>query len=149
MKRKIRTSFLPPKTPKRNLKYLKDRIDPKQHRGVYHINCSCGCPYIGEIGISVAKWISKHSGDLRHDRIKNSALTEHSNTMKHHICIEDTEVVARVVHYTKRHLWKVVEIEKYPKNLKRDDSWNLNRNLLPNIHKINTIVSQRSHWLHY
>jgi len=51
-------------------------------KGVYIIPCSCGTPYIGETGRFINQRISEHAVDLKHRRIKSSALAEHVEKTK-------------------------------------------------------------------
>ena len=96
-------------------------------KGVYLIPCSCGTPYIGETGRSIHQRISEHAADLRHGRTKSSALAEHVDKTKHHVCIEEAKVVAKVALFHHRKLREAIEIEKSPNNLNRDEGWKINR----------------------
>lgn len=53
-------------------------------------------PYIGETGHSINQRITEHAADLKHRRTKSSALAEHAEKTKHHDCIEEANVIARV-----------------------------------------------------
>ena len=78
---------------------MKDPIDPKDMKGVYVIPCSCGTPYIGETDRSINQRINEHSVDLRHGRAKSSALAEHAEKTKHHVCIEESCSIAKVTQF--------------------------------------------------
>ena len=95
----IVTTFKPLNTIRNCLNPVKDKIDPKCHKGVYLIPCSCGKPYVGETGRSFNTRIQEHSADIKHNRSKSSALAEHSDKTKHQICIEDNHILARCEHY--------------------------------------------------
>ena len=103
-------------------------------QGVYFILCSCGTPYIGETGRSINQRIHEHVADLRHGRSWSSALAEHVEKTNHHICIEDTKVIATIDHFHHRKLREALEIEKRPVNLNRDDGWNVSRCWITTLH---------------
>lgn len=75
---------------------MKDPIDTKDMKGVYIIPFSCGTPYIGETGHSINQGISEHAADLKHGRTKSSTLAEHAENTKHHVCIDEADVIARI-----------------------------------------------------
>ena len=81
-------------------------------KGVYIIPCSCGIPYIGETGRSISQRISEHATDLKHRRTKSSDLVEHAEKTKHHVCIEEASVIARVSQFHHRKFREALEIEK-------------------------------------
>ena len=92
-KKDIRVAFAPPNSVKNWLDKAKVPVDPKNHKGVYKIPCSCGEAYIGETGRSIETRLKEHSADLRYDRIKSSAIAEYSHNTKHHICLENSKVL--------------------------------------------------------
>ena len=110
---------------------IKDSRDTFSDLGVYKVVCSCGTPYIGETGHSFHTKIKEHVANIRHDRVCKSALAEHSFSTKHHICLEDTQVLAKEDNYFKRKLKEAVEISRHPLNLNRDDGWILNPSWQP------------------
>lgn len=81
-------TFKPINTISSRLNFVKDPIDPECRKGVYLIPCSCGIPYVRETRKSINTHILEHSTDIKHDRLKKSALVEHSNNTKHHMCID-------------------------------------------------------------
>ena len=105
-------------------------------KGVYLIPCSCGTPYIGKTGRSINKRIQEHSADIRHGRTKSSALAEHMKKTKHHICLEDARVLARVDHFHHRKVREALEIEKRPCTLNRDDGWKVSSCWIPSLHSL-------------
>ena len=109
---------------------MKYPIDPRCHKGVYLISCSCGKPYIGETGQSIMTRIQEHV-DIKHNHSKISALAEHSRKTNHHICVEDSQVVAKIDHYHHRKLREAIEIVKNPNNLNHDDGWKISDNWIP------------------
>jgi len=112
---------------------VKDPIDPKDMKGVYIIPCSCGTPYIGETGRSINQRISEHATNLKHRRTKSSALAEHVEKTKHHVCIEEASVIAIVSQF---HHWKfreALEIERRLNNLNREDGWKISSCWVPTI----------------
>ena len=90
-------------------------------KGVYLIPCSCGTPYVGETGRSMRQRIREHVADIRHNRSHTSALVEHVEKSGHHVCIEDSKVIAKIHHFHHRKLREVIEIEQHAKNLNRVD----------------------------
>ena len=54
------------------------KIDERQQKGVYKVTCSCGLNYIGETGRSLKVRMKEHDADIRNQRIRTSALAEHS-----------------------------------------------------------------------
>ena len=124
-------SFRPLNTIRGSLISVKDTIDPKDMKGVYLIPCSCGTPYIGETGHSINQRISEHTTDLKHRRVKSSALAEHAEKTNHHVCIEEASVIVKVSHFHHRKFREALEIEKRPSNLNREDGWKISRCWVP------------------
>jgi hypothetical protein len=121
LKRKeIMTSFKPLITIRQRMKSVKDPIDHRQGKGIYKVSCSCGKCYIGETGRSFQVRIKEHEADIRNERTRTSALAEHSLKTKHHVCLEDTKILAKEDHYYKRRLREALEIIKHPNNMNRD-----------------------------
>ncbi|XP_059066646.1 uncharacterized protein LOC131857886 [Cryptomeria japonica] len=121
----LRCAFKLVSTIKRHAPPLKDTRDAFSESGVYKIVCSCGTPYIGETGHSFMTRIKEHSADIKHERALKSALAEHSTTTKHHICLEDTQVLCRENNFFKRKVKEAIAIIQHPSNLNRDDGLNL------------------------
>jgi len=113
---------------------VKDKIDPRKSKGIYKIECSCGKCYIGETGRSFQIRIKEHGADIKNERIRTSALAEHSLKTRHHICLEDTKILAKENHFFKRRVREAIEIRKHPSNLNRDNGLELSENWLPLIH---------------
>ena len=109
-------------------KLVKGLIDPRCHKGVYLISCSCGKPYIGEIGWYILTIIQEHVADIKHNRLKTSALAEHSDKTSHHICIENSRVLAKIDHYYHRKFREAIEIKKWMGDLNKEDGWIINKN---------------------
>jgi hypothetical protein len=121
LKRKeIVTSFKPLITIRQRMKSVKDPIDQQQGKGIYKVSCSCGKCYIGETRRSFQVRIKEHEADIRNERTRTSALAEHSLKTKHHVCLEDTKILAKEDHYYKRRLREALEIIKHPNNMNRD-----------------------------
>jgi hypothetical protein len=133
-KKEIKTSFKPLVTIKQNMRSVKDKIDPRKGKGIYKIECSCGKCYIGETGRSFQIRIKEHGADIKNERIRTSALAEHSLKTRHHICLEDTKILAKENHFFKRRVREAIEIRKHPSNLNRDNGLELSENWLPLIH---------------
>jgi hypothetical protein len=47
-KKNIGGTFKALSTIRNSVKFVKNPIDPSNHKGVYMISCSCGKPYVGE-----------------------------------------------------------------------------------------------------
>ena len=101
-------SFKPLYMIRNSLGSVKDPINPKDMKGVYMIPCSCGTPYIGETGRSIRQKIWEHATDIKHNRPRTSALVEHVEKSCHHVCIEDSKVVAKVDHFHHRKLREAI-----------------------------------------
>ena len=63
----------------------------------------------------------EHIADLRPDRHKKSALAEHADLTKHHICLENAEVITREDNLTKRKIREKIEINLNENYFNRDD----------------------------
>jgi len=87
-KHSIMVAFTPPNTIKNMLDFAKDLIDPKNHKGVYSIPCSCGKVYIGETWISFGIRLKEHISDITRNRSEKSVLIEHACSSSHYICME-------------------------------------------------------------
>jgi len=79
------------------------------------------------MGRFINQRIHKHVADIRHNRSHSSDLVEHVANSKHHVCIENSQVIARVDHFHHRKLREAIEIEKHSINLNPDDGWKLRR----------------------
>jgi hypothetical protein len=132
-KKNIGATFKPINTIRNSLRSVKDPVDPIEQKGVYMIPCSCGKQYIGETGRSFRIRIQEHVVDIKHNRTRPSALAEHSDKTKHHICIEEAKILAKVDHYHNRKFREAIEIEKQPNNLNRDDGWKISQNWIPTL----------------
>ena len=65
--------------------FSQDPTDPKNHRAIYAIPCSCRRHYIGETGRSDQLRLREHCANVRHNRIKKSALAGHFEKTGHQI----------------------------------------------------------------
>ena len=135
-KENIKVSFSPPNSLRTMLDHAKDSINPSLHRGVYSIPCTCGKQYIGETGRSFQIRLKEHIADIKHNRVKKSALAEHYHHTGHHLCIEDTKFIAKIDHYEKRKIWEALEIELQKNNLNRDDGMQISEAWKPVLNKI-------------
>jgi predicted GIY-YIG superfamily endonuclease len=117
------------------MRSVKDKPDPHKGKGIYKIECSCGECYIGETGRSFQIRIKEHGADIKNERIRTSALAEHSLKTKHHVRLEDTKILAKEEHLFKRRIREAIEIRKHPSNLNRDNGLDLSENWFPLIHK--------------
>jgi hypothetical protein len=134
-KKEIKTSFEPLVTIKQSMRSVKDKLNPHNGKGIYKIECSCGKCYIGETGRSFQVRIKEHGADIKNERIRTSALAEHSTKTKHHVRLEDTKILAKENHLFKRRIREAIEIRKHPSNLNRDSGLELSESWLPLLHK--------------
>ena len=122
--------FLHPlQTIRSSLRSFRDLVNPKDMKGVYSIPCSCGIPYIGEMGHSINLSIQVHATNIRHNHFFSLVIAEHVDKMKHHVYVEDSRVLARIDHFHHRKLRETIGIEKQAQNLNRDDGWKIEQEL--------------------
>jgi predicted GIY-YIG superfamily endonuclease len=113
------------------MRSVKYKLDQHNCKGVYIIECSCGKCYIGETCHSFHTRIKEHGADIKNERTHTSALAEHSLTTKHHICLEDTKILAKEDHLLKRRIREAIEIIKNPDNLNRDNGLEISDSWIP------------------
>ena len=116
------------------LDFAKDHIEPKLHQGVYAILCSCGKVYLGETCHSIKTRLKEHNVDIHHGRIKKYAITKHSHTSNHHICLEYSKVLAKIPDYYKQKIKEALEIERFDNNVNRDDALKVKEAWKPVVH---------------
>ena len=109
---------------------------------MYKIDFSCGKSYIGETGRSLQKSLKEHGADIKHERLRTSALAEHSSKTKHQVRLEDAKIIAREDHYYRRKVREALEIKKHPKNLNRDGGYEISDSWRPLLRQI---CSSRAH----
>lgn len=114
----------------------KDKINPKMKKGVYLIPYSCGDVYIGETCCSIKTRLREHCLDINHCRKKKLAVADHSLNNNHHICIEESKVVALEEHYRRRQVREEIKIEKHLIFFNKDDSLILSESWKPIIHDL-------------
>jgi hypothetical protein len=132
-KKKIGETFKPINTIRNSLRSVKDPTDPIEKKGVYMIPCSCGKQYIGKQVVPLGL-------GFRNMPLISSTITlvpllwpNTQDKTKHHICIEEAKILARVDHYHNRKFREAIEIEKQPNNLNRDDGWKISQNWIPTL----------------
>ncbi len=116
-KKNINVAFTPINTIRNMIDSGKDRIDPKQQKGVYSIPCSRGNEYIGEAGRSVGIRFKEHITDIARNRTWKSSLSEHAFSSSYYICMENAKIVHKETHYLKRRIKEAIEIEKRPNTM--------------------------------
>ena len=136
-KKDILTAFKPLVTIRQKMRTVKDKVEEHQRKGVYKVTCSCGLNYIGETGRSLKVRLREHGADIRNQRIHTSALAEHSERSKHHICLEEASLLAQENHYFKRRFREAIEIIKHPNNLNRDGGFEVSKSWVPLIKCLN------------
>ena len=93
--------------------------------------------YIGENKRIIQVRIKEHKVAITHNREKSSSLVEHFMRTKHHICIEDAKILARVDHLSKIYVREAMEIVKENKCIKKDDGLKLSTTWNPILHNQN------------
>ena len=76
----------------------KDPIDPMLKKGVYSIPCSWKKVYIGETSRSMKIKLKENYADLRVHITNKYSLAKQSSKTRHHVCLEDAKVIAKVHH---------------------------------------------------
>ena len=113
------------------MRTIKDKIDERQQKRVYKVTCSCGLNYIGETRESLKIRMKEHGDDIRNQSIHTSALAEHSKKTRHHMCLEETSILAKENQYYKRNFREALEIIKHPKNLNKDGRFEVSKKWVP------------------
>ena len=90
--------------------------------------------YIGETRRSFEVWLKEHCTDIKHDRVKKSALAKHAHLTKHHICVEKTTIISKEEDITKRKVREKIEIRLNLDCMNRDDGKKLSDTWTPLIH---------------
>lgn len=121
----VSSTFRPLKTIFGSLRSIKDPVDPKNMKGVYLIPCSSGTPYIELTGHSIYQRIQEHTYDLRHCRNHSSPLAKHAEMKKHHICLQDSQLLGRIDYFHHHKLRKAIEIENKSNMLNRELGWKM------------------------
>ena len=114
IKKNIKTIFKPHKTLKQLFRRAKDKSNPFLSQGVYQIPCSCGKTYIGQTCRSIQTHLKEHINDTNHNPVNKYAIVEHSFKSKHHICFDQTKILASTSHYSSRLIREAIKIEKNP-----------------------------------
>lgn len=135
-KHNIMVAFTPPNTIKNMLESAKDAIDPKNHKGVYSIPCSCHKVYIGETGRYVGVRLKEHISDITRNRSDKSGLAKHACSSSHYICMEQAKLIHKEDHYLKRRIKEANEIKRSSNNMNRDDGLKLSNTWKPFLNKI-------------
>ena len=113
------------------MRTAKDKVDEHQQNGVYKVTCSCGLNYIGETSRSLKFRLKEHGANIRNQCVRTFSLMEHLEKSKHHICLEDSSLLAKENHYFKRIFREALEIIKHPNNLNRDGGFEVSKNWVP------------------
>ena len=108
-KKNVGATFKPLNTIRNSLRSVKDFVDPIEQKGVYMILCSCGKQYIGETYHSFRIRIQEHATYIKHNLTRPPALAEHYEKTKHHICIEEAKILAKIDHYHNRKFREAIQ----------------------------------------
>lgn len=87
--------------------------------------------YIGETSRSFRIRLKEHGGDIKKETIRSLSLVEHSSKTKHHLCLEDIEIIAKEDHFFKRKFREAIEIINHPNNINRDGGVEVNNSWRP------------------
>lgn len=129
-------SFTPPNTLRNMLESAKNLLDPKNHKGVYSIPCSCGKVYIGETRRSFGIRLKEHINDITRNRSEKSGLAEHACFSSHYIYMEQAKLVHKEDHYLKIRVKEAIEIERSSNNMNRDDDLKLSSTSKPLLNRM-------------
>lgn len=111
---------------KSNFSKLKAKTPPsKKTHVIYKIPCdNCDKVYIGQTSQHLEKRIQGH----KYDKLNKTALTKHTQTMKHKFNFDKTEILATETHTKKREIIEMIEIKKHPNSINdKTDTQNLNK----------------------
>lgn len=134
-KKDVLTFSKPLETIKQKMRSMKDTTPHRQYKDIYKVACSCGKRYIAETQRLFHVRIKEHSADIRNEHICTSTLAKYSLKTKHHMCLEDTKILAREEHYHKHWLREALEIIKHPNNLNRDRDFVISESWVPLINQ--------------
>jgi len=87
-KNKVKTVFKLARTIQRSFKTAKDKRNPFSASGVYRIQCSYGCVYIGTTKRRVNTRIAEHKRSCGLGQTEKSAVAEHALSRRHDIRFE-------------------------------------------------------------
>ena len=74
--------------------------------------------------------------DTNHNRVNKSTIAKHSFKSKHHICFNQTKILASTFHYSSILIRESIKIEKHPNNFNQEDGYKLSRSWKPLIHQL-------------
>ena len=86
-------------------------MNPVDLKGVYVIPCMRVTSYIEKMVQSIKQSIKEHDVNIKHGRTKSLALAEHAVKTKHHICIEEAKVIAKISYFLHRKFREPISIE--------------------------------------
>eukprot|EP00253_Pinus_taeda_P029670 PITA_29670 len=89
-------------------------------------------------GRSLQTRLKEHVADIRNDRSRTSSLAEHSSKTKHHLCLENSSIVAREEYHHRRKVREALEIMKHLYNLNKDNGIEISSYWFPLIREIKT-----------
>ena len=92
--------------------------------------------YIGQTSRSIQTCLKEYITNTNHNQVNKSAIVEHSFKSKHHICFDQTKILASTSHYSSRLIREAIEIEKHPNNFNREDGYKLSWSWRSPIHQL-------------
>jgi len=71
--------------------------------------------------------MKEHQRTVRLKYVTQSALSEHNIETGHQILFDKTTTIANIASYIPRKYREVIEIQKHPNNLNKDNGYNINK----------------------
>ena len=108
----IRTVFTTDQTLRSCLIKVKTPRNSQDQKGVvYSIHCECGKEYIGETGRTLTQCMSEHKRAVKNGD-NNNALAVHVKQSSHNILSDQTSIVTREEHWTRRKIKEGITIKE-------------------------------------
>ena len=130
----IEAYFRPPPKLRSQLVTAKDPCG-LQTPGIYEIPCTCGLVYVGETGRTIGTRLKEHQRHFRLGQPEKSAVADHSISLDHTICWEETKVLCRVDKFWERLAREAIEI-RMRKTMNRDTGYALSASWKPVLREI-------------
>jgi hypothetical protein len=83
--------------------------------------------YIGQTGHSVETRVKQYHQHIRLCHPDKAAVAEHSIILGRHIQLQDTSIAGKTLRCMDQGIWKAIEIELHPNNMKKEDGFSLRK----------------------